>query len=403
MKKLFLILPTILLAVSLFAQVTVTSETYYQPTSIVRHCHSVVNDLTDQVPVANVISNPVVFNQTLTSQFENNDIDTIVYAEPATEGDFTEETCSFTERSGMILHVAVDEEKASCLGVGGMFEEFGFSEPMAVKFEEPMIIAEFPCQLNSTYDKQSAGVYAEPISVLSNMLNEFLGSSYGPMMYMYLANTYDTLKVTVDVHFLSNFVEEGSMTIAGDNNMTGVFPYLRENRQYIYVSDVFFRKTDGTYVQIDNATMSTPLGTMNIGEMLSEQLNIDFPFTQTVANINYWTNNVVCPIVELNTNDDYTTVSQVAIRYGEGDIEDQVENNATVRVCAFPNPTNDYLNIAGNVANSTIQIYSTTGALMHESVLNSDFSNINVSKFENGVYFFRILGEKEINGKFVKE
>ncbi|MDA9303955.1 T9SS type A sorting domain-containing protein [bacterium] len=79
-----------------------------------------------------------------------------------------------------------------------------------------------------------------------------------------------------------------------------------------------------------------------------------------------------------------------------------IEKNSLNQISIFPNPTNNILNVVGLLNDITYKIYSINGKLIESGTLNE--STIDVSTFENGVYFLQ-LESKEGNStiKFVKK
>jgi hypothetical protein len=78
--------------------------------------------------------------------------------------------------------------------------------------------------------------------------------------------------------------------------------------------------------------------------------------------------------------------------------DNELENNIKV----YPNPTNNILNIelANSLELRNIEITTITG----QKVLESTASTIDVSGFQDGIYFIKIVSDKGIlTQKFIKE
>jgi hypothetical protein len=74
----------------------------------------------------------------------------------------------------------------------------------------------------------------------------------------------------------------------------------------------------------------------------------------------------------------------------------------------YPNPANGDLNInfssKSPILNYQLLITDILGNDIYKQTINSIDSRIDVSKWNNGVYFYQIRGDKEtLQGKFVKQ
>ena len=77
-----------------------------------------------------------------------------------------------------------------------------------------------------------------------------------------------------------------------------------------------------------------------------------------------------------------------------------VDNDFELDVTIYPNPTDNYLFIEGNVNPISISIYNLLGA---EVIAKSNTDKINVSELSNGVYIINISdGVSQTNRKFIK-
>ena len=401
----------ILVALSVFAsaQVVITSSNYYQPGRIAVDIYTVENDATDSVSTANILTTPLTFSNSLESQFSAyNMVDSVFYDEPATEGDFIEETCSFADENGMRMHLKVTDEKAVCLGVSGALSQLGLNDNIEVPFEDEMDVITFPAQLNSQTNSTAHGLYLEHISALQETFNEF--GSYGPMIYQFVTDEYDSIMIDIQVTYNSEFDETGSITLSGSRMMQGEYEYLREKRQYSYVTNMYMQRNGSEeFTIISECTLTNSMFTMffgsetiNLGEALESMMGLSFPITSTSVTLNYWRADDNYPIVEMSTNPNLTHSKRLAIRYEEHETSCIVIENAKIEI--FPNPTTDFLNIeTEEITNGTISIYSVNGSLVKEDVLNGSHNSINVNALSNGNYFYKIsCGDKEISGKFAK-
>lgn len=411
MKKLFAAFALAIICTSAFAQISITSTNYYGIGSTVRNISVVGNDQTDSVAITNIVQSPVIIDSAVCTLFEAYYmIDTVVYKEPRTEGEFTEETFSFTDANGMSMHIKVSEEKAVCIGISGALAQMGLNDDMELKFEEPMDVILFPAVQNSHLEDSAHGIYKKHISEMQDAFNSF-DSQMGPMMYSFLAAEYDSVLIDTKVNYSSRFNETGILKLLGYHMQKGRYEYLRETRQYTYVTNMLLHRIGGTeFVDINQCTLTNNMfaiyfgtPTINIGETLREYMGLSFPISSTSTTLNYWTANDNYPIVEMSTNADVTGAKKLAVRYGENEFEDFVATS-NISINIYPNPATDILNIAiEDMENGIMNIYSTNGALVKEVQLNGSHNSINVTDLHNGCYFIRIYyGDKEIKGNFAK-
>ena len=309
------------LSVCVFAQVTITSSNYYQPGSAVRDIYIVENDAIDSVSITNILTTPLSFGNSLESQFGvYGIIDSVFYADPETEGEFIEETCSFADENGTRMHLKITNEKAVYLGISGT-SPLGLIDDMKVKFDEPMDIISFPATLNSQTNSTAHGLYIEHISALQESFNEF--GSYGPMIYQFVTAEYDSIMIDIQVTYSSDFDETGTVSLTGSRMMQGEYEYLREKRQYSYVTNLYMQRNGSTEFTISsectltNSMFAMLFGseTINLGEAMESMMGVSYPITSTSVTLNYWRADDYYPIVEMGTNPNLTHSKYLAIRY----------------------------------------------------------------------------------------
>ncbi len=406
MKRLLSAFVLVAICATAFAQVTVTSSNYYGTGNTVRDTYVVANDLTDSVATTSIVNNPFVLDNSLRSLFEAyNMIDTAFYDEPRTEGEFTDETFSVADDNGMRMHIKVTDEKAVCLGISGALAQMGLNDDMELEFDEPMEVIEFPAALNSEKNSTAHGSYLKHISEMQNTFNAIQG---GSMIYGFVTAEYDSVSIDMQVTYNSTFDEAGTLTLSGDMMLQGVYEYLRENRQYTYITNMYLHRIGGEFQNINECTLTNDLfamyfgtATINLGEALSTMMGMNFPISSTTTTLNYWTANDNYPILEMITNANASGVKKLAVRYGENEVcvESQI-----ISANIYPNPTTDFLNIEmEEMGEATLRIYSVNGSLVKEDVLSGSHNSINVNALGNGNYFYTIsCGDKEISGKFAK-
>ena len=396
MKRLLSAFVLVAMCATAFAQVTVTSANYYRTGNTVRDTYVVANDATDSVATTSIVNNPFVLDNSLRSLFEAyNMIDTVFYDEPKTEGEFTEETFSFMDDNGMRMHIKVTDEKAFCLGISGALAQLGLNDDMEVKFDDPMDVIEFPAVLNCEKTGTAHGTYLKHISELQETFNSM--DYYGTMIYNALIEDYDSVMMDLQIAYMSSFDEAGALTLEGDMMQHGEYEYIRENRQYSYVTNMYLHEINGSFQNINDCYIYG----MNMGEALNSYMGLSFPISSTTTSLNYWTANDNYPILEMITNANASGVKKLAVRYGENEVcvESQI-----ISANIYPNPTSDFLNIEmEEMGEATLRIYSVNGSLVKEDVLSGSHNSINVNALGNGNYFYTIsCGDKEISGKFAK-
>ena len=68
------------------------------------------------------------------------------------------------------------------------------------------------------------------------------------------------------------------------------------------------------------------------------------------------------------------------------DMEEKIENQLNV----FPNPSNGVFNISTTIENATITLKDVTGKLLIEKLMEGKNLELNISKYEKGIYFLSL-------------
>ena len=80
-----------------------------------------------------------------------------------------------------------------------------------------------------------------------------------------------------------------------------------------------------------------------------------------------------------------------------------VSNFANIDFTYYPNPSNGVVNITSQTTISAFKVYNIQGQLLHSTDVDSTDAKVDLSKFSNGTYFFKVDFEgKEVNFKIVK-
>lgn len=96
-------------------------------------------------------------------------------------------------------------------------------------------------------------------------------------------------------------------------------------------------------------------------------------------------------VAEVKTNlagDTVKTANYLVSTLSSG-LKDGLLLDNNIRV--YPNPASDKLFIDGISANSYLVIFDATGKLVSASLLRKDNSNITISSYENGMYFYQAV------------
>ena len=112
-------------------------------------------------------------------------------------------------------------------------------------------------------------------------------------------------------------------------------------------------------------------------------------------------------LYEINTKSEKTYAGKINAAYAIESTNTGIEKpaNLEANVKFYPNPVRDILNIELTEIseNSLIQIYTSTGQLIHSQTIEDRNVEINTSNFANGIYIARIKIDNETsNIKFVK-
>ena len=79
--------------------------------------------------------------------------------------------------------------------------------------------------------------------------------------------------------------------------------------------------------------------------------------------------------------------------------------NGYVDFSYYPNPTNGKVMIASKIPMSQVLVYNVTGQLLYNNTINDLNTNVDISSFAVGTYFFKLKfdGDKEVNFKVMRK
>jgi hypothetical protein len=98
------------------------------------------------------------------------------------------------------------------------------------------------------------------------------------------------------------------------------------------------------------------------------------------------------------TPNNFTTPKIYNVEAGDGSLRDWLvivqttvgtDEPLTKSLDVFPNPVNDFLDVR-NANNATMQLYSLMGEMVFETIIQGDFSRIDLRSMKEGIYFLRI-------------
>ena len=79
-------------------------------------------------------------------------------------------------------------------------------------------------------------------------------------------------------------------------------------------------------------------------------------------------------------------------------------NNGYIDFSYYPNPTNGKVAITSKTLMGEVMVYNVTGQLLYENKINALNTNVDLSSFATGTYFFKLKfdGDKEVNFKVIR-
>lgn len=286
------------------------------------------------------------------SNLQNNSLDTAAFISPsglAGAGYFPTANLAISFGGGSVFY----NVNSSTMSVLGDYIDFGPPQGYtAVKFNPALKIITYP----STYMTSFNGT--------SSFLYKFASASPG----------IDSVKQDITDNYTSTIDGWGTITTPAFSNV----PCLRQVKRTYSSSTNYNHMIGGGWVQQGPTTLDTSYY------------------------YSWWSNTKKFPIADIQTKA-YGTIeyaSYLLIQSSVG-IEEEAFNN-TINV--FPNPASDFITIAGLSEISSLNIFDITGKLIESRLLKNSDTPINISTYENGIYFYEV-SDKDKNtigkGKFV--
>jgi hypothetical protein len=383
MKKVILSCLAVLSVLCVYSQISIVRSDFVNVNDTIPRIYYSFEVDTESIPRDSVMPSEMVFDDP--TDFPLVLLDSLIYfpsSESDPDGVFEGATCAFMTRDGFIMHLQIDE-----LGVNlvGMQSELPFVGGVTnLVFVDTLKMSEFPCDYQDVMVDQGAAMEKMHISVFEEVAGE---------NYAALATFYDTVRFFMDVKINSNFNEHGEIQFVGDSNQNGTFLYLREDRKMITAFDIQLRsKFGGAYTSLSDIP--------GIGD----QLPMELPVRDTSYSHQYWVKDWKSPLLEIEYNTAYDSIYSMTFRYA---YLSYVNTEFQSKLKVFPNPANQSINFyLEDINDCTLFVFSTDGRLIHQQMISSESSNIELSNWESGVYIYQIFDKNKTplaGGKFIKQ
>lgn len=190
----------------------------------------------------------------------------------------------------------------------------------------------------------------------------------------------DSIKSTISINYTSTIDGWGTITTPAFSNVA----CLRQYRRDINTTTSYNHTTGGGW------TLQPSSGTN------------PNPAVDTSYSYAWWSNTKKFSLVNIVTNPVgvVTSASYLLIQTATGIEEPTVNNNITIS----PNPASDFITISGLTEMYAVNIFDVTGKLIESRLLKNSNTSINISGYENGIYFYEVSDKTKNSigkGKFV--
>jgi hypothetical protein len=152
---------------------------------------------------------------------------------------------------------------------------------------------------------------------------------------------------------------------------------LENNRDYLYI----YSGPDDTYGDL---TFGGLTGTTNPGSYTSLNFegSLTFKFYSDQSVVSAGWNAIITCTGSLGTQD-----------------------NDIIDFSYYPNPTNGNVNITSKTEITQVEVFNVTGQLLYKKAVSDLNTNVDISSFATGTYFFKLKfdGEKEANFKVIRK
>lgn len=340
MKKNLLLSSFVISALSVNAQITITTADM----AVVGGTYIMAND-TNVTSFGNAGA-----NQTWNfAAWGNHSKDTISFVSPSSAPGFSNFPTATLAMDADGDGSTFMKNSSSSFDMLGFYSDFGFG-PMAVPFTPAQKRLTFP----STY------------------LTNFSGTSNFEVKFYIGQPGLDSMKVTVAINYTSSIDAWGSITTPANSNVNSL------RQKYIEIStQTSYSKPTGQPWMLDPSTQQNPNPSIDTSNTFS-----------WLSNTKKW------PIAEIGTDaNNEVTYASYLLPTPVGVNEHSMANSD---VNVFPNPASDKITITGISTESYLIILDVNGKRMESSNLKKNNTSINTSNYENGTYFYQVVG---MNGK----
>jgi hypothetical protein len=229
------------------------------------------------------------------------------------------------------------------------------------------------------------------LNCLSNISNKFYSFRYPDKLFEFDLNTGDSLAISVNQ--LGDTLSINAHLFY-DNFLNKIF-CIGESQALGYVVISYDRLSNiKTIIKSIN-------GNSNLIEYCSyNEASSDFCIVYAGSNANEY--EVINVVSGITTNGCTYGYENYPLCYESCSVNFVSENESLYNLESYPNPTHSSFTISGINTNdfTSIEILDITGKLLFTTKSSID---IDLSNYENGVYFYRIIGEMNYMGKMVKE
>ncbi len=231
------------------------------------------------------------------------------------------------------------------------------------------------------------GDFGAPVGIMSVVLNPFKRMITFPATYLttysgtytfqlqfpYSSPPIDSARMSSSVSYVNNIDAWGSITTPAYSNVSS----LRQNIREI--------NTTTTYVHLTGIGWQ-PMGT---------------PTVDTSFTYSWWSNTVNYTLAEIQTNGSGVVTDAKYLSAIYTGVNENISTENVIKI--YPNPATTQINVSGITENCYIIIYNIEGQIVLDTFLKSNHAGINVSKFNNGMYFYNVMnlnGNSVAKGKF---
>lgn len=360
MKKIYLLIIAFICVNSIQAQISITSEDFADVDSSYVYISQTFENTNTQV-LEDYLSGDVWDF----SNIDGKPSDTIKFILPSSTpyaSNFTESNLvTVGDDNFSYMFLKKTNDKVECLGVAGKMETM--QNEIVFPFTENLTLFNFPVEQGDT-DTENANFTIKDTP-------ENLGINNLPI-------NPDSIKIKMQLTINTNFDIETKAKLP-----TGTHNTIRQKQERISKINIFAKIPF--------------IGWQEIAEAASED---------TTYSYSWIAKGIGMPIAEINISKIKNNESKIPENYYISRVRymqrsgntANINNNKTQNFSLYPNPTKNNINVLG-AENSQIQIFDITGKLIKKIQISDKNAKIDLSKFPNGMYFYRII---DLNNQIMK-